>query len=174
MSAIPAYRQVVNKIKRHAERHNWIPALDGGRLYVRSPHSALNTSLQSAGALIAKRWGVEMNNILQYEYEAVHGWDGDYVMMAMIHDEYQFAINVPEVLDVEYVDDFDYSSMTDDKKIKELQANRKKEWFYNTFQRVRVLADITKEAVKRVENHFNYKCPLDCEWIAGFNWADCH
>ena len=64
--------------------------LDGRLLYVRSPHSALNTLLQSAGALICKKWVVTVEeNMRKAGYK--HGWDGDFCFMAWVHDEIQVA-----------------------------------------------------------------------------------
>lgn len=58
--------------------------LDDRLLYVRSPHSALNTLLQSAGALICKKWVVTLEeNMRKAGYK--HGWDGDFCMMAWVH-----------------------------------------------------------------------------------------
>lgn len=58
--------------------------LDGRPVYVRSPHSALNTLLQSAGALICKAWVVETEKSMR-EAGYKHGWDGDFALMAWVH-----------------------------------------------------------------------------------------
>lgn len=63
---------------------------------VRSPHAALNTLLQSAGALICKEWIVETEKLLLKEgYK--HGWDGDFAYMAWVHDEIQVACRTQEI-----------------------------------------------------------------------------
>lgn len=61
--------------------------LDGRLLYVRSPHSALNTLLQSAGALICKKWVVETERLLR-EKGYKHGYDGDFAFMAWVHKQH--------------------------------------------------------------------------------------
>jgi len=72
-------------------KRKWIKGLDGRKVHCRSPHSALNTLLQSAGALICKAWIVELERLLIEEYGLVHGWDGDFAYMAWVHDEVQIA-----------------------------------------------------------------------------------
>lgn len=65
-------------------KRKWIKGLDGRQIHVRSPHSALNSLLQSAGALICKKWVVEWDKGMQ-EAGYRHGWDGDYAFMAWVH-----------------------------------------------------------------------------------------
>ena len=79
LSNTPALATLRKKIE-HASKRGWIKALDGRKVYVRSPHSALNFLLQSAGSIIAKRaW--EIFHILADDY--------DYKQLGVIHDEIQ-------------------------------------------------------------------------------------
>ena len=73
-----------------------ILGLDRRIVYVRSPHSALNTILQSAGALICKKWVCLVEeNMRKAGYK--HGWDGDFAMMVWVHDETQIACRTREI-----------------------------------------------------------------------------
>lgn len=81
-------------------KRRWIKGLDGRKIHVRSPHSALNSLLQSAGALICKAWVVETERLLMEEHGYVHGWDGDFAFMAWVHDELQIAARTPEIAEV--------------------------------------------------------------------------
>jgi DNA polymerase I-like protein with 3'-5' exonuclease and polymerase domains len=79
LSNTPALATLRKKIE-HASKRGWIKALDGRKVYVRSPHSALNFLLQSAGSIIAKRaW--EIFHVLADDY--------DYKQLGVIHDEIQ-------------------------------------------------------------------------------------
>lgn len=70
--------------------------LDKRVIYVRSEHSALNTLLQSAGALVCKKWVCLVEeNMRKAGYK--HGWDGDFAMMAWLHDETQIACRTKEI-----------------------------------------------------------------------------
>lgn len=70
--------------------------LDKRVIYVRSEHSALNTLLQSAGALVCKKWVCLVEeNMRKAGYK--HSWDGDFAMVAWIHDECQIACRTKEI-----------------------------------------------------------------------------
>ena len=90
MANLPAFAAVVREIQGWAKQ-GWLPGLDGRRLFVRSPHSALNTKLQSDAALISKQWILMMHDRLQNQLGLVHGWDGDYTQLLWIHDEVQLG-----------------------------------------------------------------------------------
>lgn len=77
-------------------KRHYLRGLDGRLLHVRSVHSALNLLLQSAGALICKKWIVLTEQHL-IEQGLKHGWDGDFAFMAWIHDEFQCACRTPEI-----------------------------------------------------------------------------
>jgi DNA polymerase-1 len=59
-------------------------------LQIRSEHSALNTLLQGAGAIICKQWLVHI-------MERVNRYKMDVKLVASIHDEYQFEVAVPDI-----------------------------------------------------------------------------
>ena len=90
LAATPALANLRKAVTKAAER-GFLIGLDGRRLPIRSAHAALNTLLQSAGALISKRWVLECF----YEAERLglkYGWDGDFTMLGYIHDEIQWAV----------------------------------------------------------------------------------
>lgn len=75
-------------------KRRYLKGLDGRLLYVRSVHSAVNLLLQSAGALVCKKWGVLWEqNMVKAGYE--HG--KDFFWMATIHDESQIACRTQEI-----------------------------------------------------------------------------
>jgi len=79
LSNTPALAVLRKKIE-HASKKGWIKTLDGRKVYVRSPHSALNFLLQSAGSIIAKRaWVIFHNKAQSLEYN----------QLGVIHDEIQ-------------------------------------------------------------------------------------
>lgn len=99
MVRIPALGALVKKIQREAKR-GMLQALDGRQLFVRAQHAALNTLLQGAGATIAKQWCVNFEEYCE-EDGLVHGWDGDFVILAWIHDELQVAVrDDPRVMEI--------------------------------------------------------------------------
>jgi DNA polymerase I-like protein with 3'-5' exonuclease and polymerase domains len=95
LRSLPALGRLVEAVQA-ASRRGYLTGLDGRRLHVRSSHAALNTLLQSAGALICKKWLL----ILEEDLKAAglkHGWDGDYAFCAWVHDEVQIACRTEEV-----------------------------------------------------------------------------
>ena len=79
--AVPAYEKLKAKVERLAEKGR-LPGLCGYQLTVRSAHSSLNTLLQSAGAIIAKQWLVQVKKNLKAAKIP-------YKLVAFIHDEIQ-------------------------------------------------------------------------------------
>ena len=92
----PAIRALRNAVKAVAEKRGYVKGLDNRQVHIRSAHAALNTLLQSAGALICKYWIVEIERIAQSR-GLKHGWDGDYAFCAWVHDEVQIAVRNEEV-----------------------------------------------------------------------------
>lgn len=80
-------------------KRKYLKGLDGRLLYVRSLHSALNLLLQSAGALICKKWIVRTEERL-LQRGLKHGWKGDFAYMAWVHDEIQVACRTREVAEI--------------------------------------------------------------------------
>jgi DNA polymerase I-like protein with 3'-5' exonuclease and polymerase domains len=89
LSQLPALKQLRKKVQKKAEDCGAIKGLDGRRVPVRSKHAALNTLLQSAGAIICKQWVVEMHSLLTHKgYKRGE----DYSQVAFVHDEVQLTV----------------------------------------------------------------------------------
>ena len=80
----PGLAALKKKISRLMAKGH-LPALDGRRVWVRSEHAALNTLLQSAGAIIAKQWLIESTKLLQEK-----GINAK--LLAFVHDETQWEV----------------------------------------------------------------------------------
>jgi DNA polymerase I len=90
LRSLPALKRLTEAV-REASGRGFLVGLDGRQLHVRSSHAALNTLLQSAGAIVCKKWLVLLNDQLQKTLGYKHGWDGDYAFCAWSHDEVQIA-----------------------------------------------------------------------------------
>ncbi|OZB49757.1 MAG: hypothetical protein B7X60_00120 [Polynucleobacter sp. 39-45-136] len=95
LNSLPALGKLVRQVQE-ASKRGYLLGLDGRKIYVRSSHSALNTLLQGAGAIVCKKWLVILEEKLQ-ESGLKHGWDGDYCFCAWSHDEVQIACRTPEI-----------------------------------------------------------------------------
>lgn len=86
LTGLPAMGQLVKAVKGVVAKRPWVRGLDGRKVYVRSDHAALNTLLQSAGALVMKKALV----ILDRNLQAAGLQPGrDYEFVANVHDEWQ-------------------------------------------------------------------------------------
>jgi DNA polymerase-1 len=93
MKNLPAMGKLINAVKATAKKNGFLKGLDGRRLHCRSEHAALNTLLQSAGAVAMKKALV----ILDANLQAAGLKPGvDYEFVANAHDEWQIECR-PEV-----------------------------------------------------------------------------
>lgn len=90
----PALQKLKDKVSRLAEKE-WLPGLDGRRLIVRSQHSALNTLLQGAGAIVMKQALIMLNRKL------IHA-NMDARFVANVHDEWQIETTEKDAETVGY------------------------------------------------------------------------
>jgi len=81
MRRIPAIGKLNETVQQHVTKSNTLKGLDGRILPCRSPHSALNLLLQSAGAVLMKQALVTFSKEAKKPFE-LHG---------NIHDEVQFS-----------------------------------------------------------------------------------
>lgn len=88
LSRTPALAKLREAVQKAAER-GYIIGLDGRHVPIRSSHSALNTLLQGAGALLCKRWMVEFHTLCR---DAGYLLERDYYQLAWVHDELQLMI----------------------------------------------------------------------------------
>lgn len=84
MGNTPKLQQLLLKVQRIASK-GYVPALDGRRVRIRSEHAALNSLLQSCGAIIAKQWCVEAHRMLRRANIPVK-------QVAFVHDEIQMEV----------------------------------------------------------------------------------
>ena len=96
MQKNPAVRYLTEAVRRKVKQYGILKGLDGRKLPCRSPHSALNLLLQSAGAVIMKQ------ALCEFVYSATK----PYEMHANVHDEVQFSCKAEDadVLGQQFVD----------------------------------------------------------------------
>jgi len=84
---LPSLAKLLDKVARLAGRDGKLQGLDGRQVWVRSEHAALNTLLQSAGAIVMKQaLVIATQKLADYGYP--------YTLVAQVHDEFQ--VEVPE------------------------------------------------------------------------------
>lgn len=80
----PSLKTLRSKVERLAEKGT-LPGLDERQLHVRSAHAALNTLLQSAGAIVMKQALIILNRKLQKVKLNAH-------FVVNVHDEWQMEV----------------------------------------------------------------------------------
>ena len=84
----PALKKLREAASKAAKNRGWLKGLDGRIIPIRHSHAALNTLLQSAGAIICKTWYVQIEELLR-----LHGYTHeDVTIVAFIHDEVQLLV----------------------------------------------------------------------------------
>jgi DNA polymerase I-like protein with 3'-5' exonuclease and polymerase domains len=85
LKKLPALKYLKDAVAKAADQRGWVKGLDGRIIPIRHSHAALNTLLQSAGAIICKTWYV-------YVSRAIKEANLDAQVVAFIHDEVQVLV----------------------------------------------------------------------------------
>lgn len=84
----PALKKLREAASKAAKQRGWLKGLDGRIIPIRHSHAALNTLLQSAGAIICKTWYVQIEELLRLQGYTRE----DVTIVAFIHDEVQLLV----------------------------------------------------------------------------------
>jgi DNA polymerase I len=79
LNNLPALNKLITEVQAAAEK-GYLIGLDKRKIKVRSTHAALNTLLQSGGAIVCKQWLVEFDKLLTHH---------DAQQVVWVHDEIQ-------------------------------------------------------------------------------------
>lgn len=89
LKKLPALKALSDGVQSAVEAHGFLRALDGNKYFIRSSHSALNTLLQGAGALVMKYFACKLYDLL-----VAHGfWGTKAMFVGNIHDEIQIEVD---------------------------------------------------------------------------------
>ncbi len=94
LDAIPGLEPLVNQVRAKVKQEGQLRGLDGRPILCTAEHAALNYLLQSAGAILSKRWIVISNDALSKSFV----YEKDYFNCAYVHDETQISCR-PEIAD---------------------------------------------------------------------------
>ncbi len=99
LAAIPGLDQLLKAVNKRAES-DVLKGLDGRPIRLQGKkHAALNYLLQSAGAIVCKRWNVIAFDQMQ---SLGYKWGIDYQWLGWIHDEIQLAVQPNLVADAKF------------------------------------------------------------------------
>ena len=89
LDAIPGLEPLIDAVKQKVRTSRMLRALDRRPIFCTAEHASLNYLLQSAGAIISKRWVVIGQELID---EAGLTYDRDYTRCAYVHDEVQLSV----------------------------------------------------------------------------------
>ena len=95
LDAIPGLEPLIDAVKLKVREYGRLRGLDGRPIFCKAEHAALNYLLQSAGAILSKRWCVIGQELLD---QAGLTYNVDYTRCAYVHDEVQLSV-VPQEVD---------------------------------------------------------------------------
>lgn len=89
MTGLPALAKLIEAVGKRVKEKGYLVGLDGRRLSARAANAAVNTLLQSAGAVQMKRGLVILHDTL-----LAKGWEWgrDFAILLLIHDEWQTQV----------------------------------------------------------------------------------
>jgi len=153
-------------IKIH-EKGGWVPGIDGRKVYTRSPHSALNTLFQSAGAIIMKTSMVLLDHWAKKEGIR-------YLKVADMHDESQAEVFKGEFIIIERLTKADCSyemrgyegSLCMEPKL--LHDGLTWRAGYSRY------GELAVNSIRKAGEVLGVRCALDAEYLLGYSWAECH
>ena len=89
LDAIPGLEPLIDAVKQKVRATGRLRGLDGRPIFCTAEHAALNYLLQSAGAILSKRWCVIGHQLL---VDSGLTYNVDYTRCAYVHDEQQFSV----------------------------------------------------------------------------------
>jgi len=95
LDAIPGLEPLIDAVKLKVRSTGKLKGLDGRPIFCRAEHASLNYLLQSAGAILSKRWLVISQDMIE---AAGLTYNIDYTRCAYVHDEQQLSV-VPSEAD---------------------------------------------------------------------------
>lgn len=117
MTRIPALSILLQQVKRAANSRGYLMGLDGRRLYVHSDHVALNVLLQGAGAVVMKKWWVEVWKKAKAEklraYPVLHIHDEGQSICEDKDDQVQWLADTKEITLTEVGEHYGYRCRLD-------------------------------------------------------------
>ena len=84
LNNLPSFKSLRSRVEE-ASKRTYLKGLDGRKVFVRYEHAALNTLLQSAGAIVMKMALIILNTLAQEEKL-------NYKFVANVHDEWQVEV----------------------------------------------------------------------------------
>jgi DNA polymerase-1 len=150
-----ALGQLRDRIMKMAEKWGFIPGIDGRKIYVRSPHSALNALFQSAGSICMKTAMVLLDETCKSE--GIY-----YKKLLDMHDESQAEVPESEIIWIPEDELGNYENHILSKTVQEGKTG----WCRYGEEAIK--------SIRRAGEQLGIRIMLDGEYKLGRNWAETH
>lgn len=173
-----ALREFKDKVLQYWESTDkkYVPAIDGRKIFVRSPHSILNALFQSAAVIYAKYIAVMLMEKLEKTHNlCIDPFIAKPQVCSMIeyHDEEDLYAD-PQL--------FNFKIFDTEEEAKEFAKNWEGEQisaighsskgYYICLPNV--ISKATTESMREIEKILNINVPMGFEFMLGRTWYDCH
>lgn len=154
----------------------YVPAIDGRKVFVRSPHSILNILFQSAAIIYAKYIAVSLMERLEKKHElCVNPFEGkpDVCSMIEYHDEEDLYAN-PKLFKFEtFKTKEEAKKFISEWKGEQLSAiGESSKGFYVCLPNI--ISTETTDCMRNLEQELKLNVPMGFEFMLGRTWYDCH
>lgn len=176
-NAVPALRDLKKNVEKFWEENGkqYIPAIDGRKINIRSQHSLLNFLFQSCGVICAKYSTVFICQELEKQGYCIDPFQGRPDMSEMIsyHDESQYLID-PQLVTFKMFDSKEEvelfeSNWTGENQLSTVAEGNK--WYVTLPNPLSVAIE---RATKKVEQTLKLDFALGFDWVVHKNWYGCH
>lgn len=177
--AVPALKMLRDNLLKHWEKNDkkWIKGIDGRKIFIRSPHSAINFLFQSSGVICAKYALVYLMEILEKKGYNVDCFKGtpDIAELISYHDETQL-LTKPELIKFklfnseEEAEDFK-NNWKGYGKLSGIKEGNKNNWYIAL---PNPLSLAIERATEMTEKLLNLQFQLAFEFDVHKNWYGCH
>lgn len=169
-------KEAMQKYWEGTGQKKFIPAIDKRKLPIRSKGNVINSYLQSAGVICAKRAMVMHDKYLEEEGLIVDFWKDDWKrkdfcqQMIAYHDEAQYEIRRSAVTFKKFDTEAEAKAFKDESKLWSDIIHNDKGWFraYNRS------GELAVKAVQESGKYYKLNVELTAGYIIGTNWATCH
>lgn len=154
----------------------FIKAIDGRKLHVRSEHSLVNLLFQSCGVIIMKYAAVILDRWLQergYLFNPFkdNNFTGKAAQMIHYHDEYQLQV-CPTLVDYILVDsENEVNQYTPEGNKRASDPTHIEDKFLKGYSPV---GEKMSLSIKEAAEYYELRVPFDGDYQIGFNWRHCH
>jgi DNA polymerase I-like protein with 3'-5' exonuclease and polymerase domains len=170
-------KEAMQRYWEGAGQKKFIPAIDKRKLPIRSKGNVINSYLQSAGVICAKRAMVIHDKMLEKEGLAVDFFRDDWKnkdfcqQLIAYHDEAQYEVRRSAVKFKKFETEEEAKNFVDPEGRKWSDVIHNDKGWFRAYNRA---GELAVQAVKMSGEYYKLNVELTAGYMIGTNWATCH